>query len=66
MLWDLNGGEQYRDLQVSVFRIVMGALESLSPETLLEAICLAHPDVSLELDELQGLYITRAVLGLEG
>ncbi|KAJ8125069.1 hypothetical protein O1611_g8571 [Lasiodiplodia mahajangana] len=55
-LWDLNGDEQYKDLQVSVFRIVMGALEALSPQQLLEAVCLAHPDASLELDELECLY----------
>ncbi|KAI1357327.1 ankyrin repeat-containing domain protein [Xylaria arbuscula] len=55
-LWDLNGDEQYKDLQVTAFRIVMGALEALSPQALLEAISLIHPDALLELDELQGLY----------
>ncbi|KAJ3565711.1 hypothetical protein NPX13_g7404 [Xylaria arbuscula] len=55
-LWDHNGDEQYKDLQVTAFRIVMGALEALSPQALLEAISLIHPDALLELDELQGLY----------
>ncbi|KAI0514661.1 hypothetical protein F5B22DRAFT_610279 [Xylaria bambusicola] len=55
-LWNIAGGEQYGDLQTSVFQIVLGAFRALTPSELLEAVCLANPDASFELDELKGVY----------
>ncbi|KAI0912724.1 hypothetical protein F4823DRAFT_559659 [Ustulina deusta] len=55
-LWDINGEEQYKAVQTSAFQIVMGAFGSLTPQQLLEAVCLANPDYALQLDELEDLY----------
>ncbi|RWA10773.1 hypothetical protein EKO27_g4331 [Xylaria grammica] len=59
-LWDINGDEQYKPFQLSVFQVVIGAYKPLTPQQLLEAVCLASTDsensASLELDELEGLY----------
>ncbi|KAI1131123.1 ankyrin repeat-containing domain protein [Nemania abortiva] len=59
-LWIINGDEQYEKFQRSAFRIVIGALESLTPRQLLEAVCLDQiipgKDTPLSLNQLEGLY----------
>ncbi|KAI0544940.1 hypothetical protein F4679DRAFT_588962 [Xylaria curta] len=59
-LWTINGDEQYQDFQLSAFRIVTGALESLTPQQLLEAVCVdlipPNDGHSLCLEQLEGLY----------
>ncbi|KAI0872757.1 hypothetical protein GGS24DRAFT_502493 [Hypoxylon argillaceum] len=59
-LWEINGEDQYKSFQSSVFKIVTGAFESLTPQQLLEAVCLDLADsersVILEPDELESLY----------
>ncbi|KAI0423865.1 hypothetical protein F5Y09DRAFT_173588 [Xylaria sp. FL1042] len=65
-LWEINGDEQYMALQISAFQIVMGALESLHPEQLLEAVCLANSGTTITLDELEGLYCNFLKVGSWG
>ncbi|KAI0548121.1 hypothetical protein F4679DRAFT_552030 [Xylaria curta] len=65
-LWDINGDEQYRALQISAFKVVMGAFESLTPLQLLQAVCLANLHTTLELDELEGLYCNFLKVDNEG
>ncbi|KAF2968890.1 hypothetical protein GQX73_g4697 [Xylaria multiplex] len=61
-LWDINSdGEQYRDRQIRLFRIVLGSLEEMSPQILLEAMRFdpEQPDKydeNFKLDQLEGLY----------
>lgn len=60
VLWEANGGDQYRDLQIRLFQVVTAAFRSLTPLAVLEAICLDpdEPDQSetLELDQIEPLY----------
>ncbi|KAI1743019.1 hypothetical protein F4680DRAFT_410812 [Xylaria scruposa] len=69
-LWDINGDEQYKALQISAFKIIMGAFESLTPRQLLEAISLDltnfEDGAALELDELEGLYYNFLKVDYEG
>ncbi|KAI0843319.1 hypothetical protein F5Y06DRAFT_254644 [Hypoxylon sp. FL0890] len=58
-LWDINGGKQWRDVQTRVFRIVTGALTSLTPQQLLEAVRFNPGGTNYEeikLEQLEGLY----------
>lgn len=60
MLWQVNGGDQYRDLQTRVFQVITAAFESLTPLAVLEAICFDpdEPDQNetLDLDQIESLY----------
>ncbi|KAK6343699.1 hypothetical protein TWF730_011289 [Orbilia blumenaviensis] len=54
-LWAINqDGEQYKDIQIRLFRIVIGAVASLTPSQLLEAVNFNGPEIGR--DELEGLY----------
>ncbi|GAW10750.1 hypothetical protein ANO14919_000850 [Xylariales sp. No.14919] len=69
-LWDINGDEQYKPFQLSVFQVVLGAYKPLTPQQLLEAVCLASTNsekgASLEPDELEGLYCNFLKLDNKG
>ncbi|KAI0965843.1 hypothetical protein F4678DRAFT_312854 [Xylaria arbuscula] len=65
-LWAINGDEQYEALQISAFQVVMGAFRSLTPQQLLEAVCLANDDTTLTLDELEDLYCNFLKVNNEG
>ncbi|QGA20938.1 hypothetical protein EYB26_008648 [Talaromyces marneffei] len=66
-LWNINGDDQYKDLQVRVFQIITGARESLTPEQLLE-FALSDPrnNENFDLDELEGLYCNFLEMNSEG
>lgn len=68
-LWAINGDEQYKGLQSRFFHIITNALESLTPQQLLEAVSF-DPDsnklVELDLDQLEGLYCNFLKTNSEG